>query len=86
MSREEKIKQCECHSWARTDEGIFLTQHHPNCKKYDPVKDAKEIIKGLIDGIEAGAHDTDGVHPDLWDAYVRGKISIGEFNYSEQEV
>jgi hypothetical protein len=40
---------------------------------------------GLLQGIEAAAPDTDGIHPALWEAYGRGKASVWEFNWKEQE-
>lgn len=27
---------CECQTWARTDELNGLTEHHPHCEKYQP--------------------------------------------------
>lgn len=76
MSNEKK--QCECWNWARSDEAMFLTEHHPRCDRYDPEGDALELIKELTQGIEEWAYDCDGVHPLLWEAYVRAKFAIGE--------
>ena len=75
--------ECECFTWARTDKGMFLTEHHPNCKNYDPVKDAKEIISNLLAGVEEWANDEDGVHPECWEAYKRAKYSLGQFDVNE---
>lgn len=71
-------EQCECHNWARTDQAMFLTKHHPNCDNYDPESDAIELLKELTDGIESWSQETDGVYPELWDAYVKAKYAIGE--------
>lgn len=75
---------CECANWARL--GIFpLTEHHPNCPKYNPLKDCMEIIRPLLKGIECWAGDEDGVHPECWHAYKRAKDFIGEHNYKLDE-
>ena len=68
--------ECECVNWARTRG--WLTKHHPNCKHYNPEKDAIEIITALIKGIESWAADEDGVHYDCWEAYQKVKFAIGE--------
>ena len=76
----KKIDICECMNWARTDKGMFLTEHHPNCKFYNPVKDAKALITALVNGIEEWASDEDGVHPECYNAYKKAKIAIGQFD------
>ena len=65
-----------CGNWARADG--FLTKHHPVCRYYDPVDDAKEIIVDLLRGIRAWAADEDGIHPELCDAYDRAAIATSE--------
>lgn len=47
---------CECENWARTNQ-LLITNHHRNCKKYDPEKEAYEIIEALLDGIQGWADD-----------------------------
>ena len=80
----KELLACECVNWARA--GIFpLTAHHPNCAKYNPVKDCMEIIRPLLKGIEYWAADEDGVHPECWTAYKRAKEFVGEFNYIPDE-
>jgi hypothetical protein len=74
---------CECQSWCHPG-GWLLLSHHPNCTKYTPLVDCREIIMGLLRGIEASAQDTDGIHPALWEAYKRGKASVWEFDWKEQ--
>jgi hypothetical protein len=39
-----------------------------------------ELLKQLTVGIESWAKDEDGVHPDVWNAYVKAKTIIGEAN------
>ena len=73
---------CECLGWARI--GRWLTEHHPDCEKYDPEGDAIKIITSLLRGIEAWASDEDGVHPDCWQAYRRAKFCVGEFDQVSQ--
>lgn len=63
---------CECENWARTQSKV-ATDHHPNCKKYDPEGDARRIIEALIEGIETWSSDTDGIHEACWDAYTQAK-------------
>jgi len=77
-----EIETCECVSWCHPG-SMMLLSHHPQCAKYNPVKDAHEIITGLLRGIESAAADTDGIHPDLWDAYKLAKTSVREFNWSD---
>lgn len=75
---------CECQSWCHPG-GLLLLSHHPHCTKYAPLADCREIIVGLLRGIEASAQDTDGVHPDLWEAYKRAKASVWEFDWKESD-
>lgn len=67
---------CECVNWGGS-RPLWVT-HHANCKHYDPIKDATELITRLVRGMEAWASQEDGVHPDAWDAYHDAKIGIGE--------
>lgn len=76
---------CECVNWARSDPGMFLTEHHPRCEKYDPIGDAIKIIQGLVRGIECWARDEDGVHGECWEAYKRAKVSLGHFDVLKKE-
>lgn len=75
---------CECQSWCQTG-GKFIASHHRNCRHYDLEGDACKIITDLLRGIEASAQDTDGIHPALWEAYKRGKASVWEFDWKEEE-
>lgn len=70
---------CECRNWARTNQ-LLITNHHRNCKKYDPEKEAYEIIGALLDGIQAWANDEDGIHPNCWEAFKNGACFIGQPN------
>lgn len=72
-----KLQNCECQEWARDDNGILLTNHHPNCKQYNPVGDALELIEELVKGIESWAADEDGVHDAVWDAYYKARMVLG---------
>ncbi len=67
---------CECSNWARTGQR-FITRHAPTCAHYDPESDAREIIDGLIRGMDAWASDEDGIHPEAWDAYRVARAATG---------
>lgn len=81
---DESAQSCECASWCQAG-GKFLASHHRNCRHYDLESDAHKIITDLLRGIEASAQDTDGIHPTLWEAYKRGKASVWEFDWKEEE-
>jgi hypothetical protein len=72
------MSMCECVTWAREFTGPFLTDHHPNCPEFDMAKDAAGIIRDLVHAMEAWGHEEDGIPDDCWEAYVKGKLSIGE--------
>lgn len=65
-----------CGNWA--DARPFWVTHHKDCKHYNPIKDATELITRLVRGMEAWASDEDGVHYEAWDAYRDAKMGIGE--------
>ena len=69
---------CECLSWARSDEYIFLTEHHPNCKNYDLIGDSIKLIEKLVSGIELWASEEDGVPDFLWDTYQQARLVLGK--------
>lgn len=68
---------CDCIHWARTESRI-MTDHHPNCSKYNPESDAYKIIIHLLQGIETWANDEDGVHNQCWEAYKAAKAFVGQ--------
>ncbi|MDE2102320.1 MAG: hypothetical protein KGL39_34055 [Patescibacteria group bacterium] len=78
---------CECEHWADVRMDIrLLTGHHMNCPKAsDPVEAAKGLIAALVKGMENWGHDEDGIHPDAWAAYKRGKAVTGQFDWKEEE-
>lgn len=71
-----KTELCECARWARGNQSL-ITSHHPNCKKYNLEKDAKEVIEKLITGIDEWSSDEDGVHPKCWNAYLYAQLFVG---------
>lgn len=78
--------KCEnCNNWVRADRGLFLTEHHPNCSKYDPEKEAYEIMIKLLSGIESWASEEDGVYPELWENYKKAKIFCGQFDVLKKD-
>ena len=79
---ETEAETCECASWCHPGSYLHLS-HHPRCAKYNPLKECRDLITALIRGIESAAADTDGIHPDLWEAYKDGKAAIGDFDWIE---
>ena len=73
---------CECMNWERPGH-LPLTEHHPNCPNYNLSKESVEVVRGLVRGLELWGSEEDGIYPAAWDAYKRGKVCIGEFNWKE---
>ncbi len=72
-------KLCECSNLARCGkEAAFFTEHHPNCRQYNPHGDAAKVIKALLKGMRDWAADEDGVHPDACDAYDQAAMRVWE--------
>lgn len=67
---------CDCFNWA--DCRPLWVKHHRDCPEYDPIRDATDLITRLVHGMDAWAHDCDGVHEAAWEAYEQAKMSIGE--------
>ena len=68
----ETMIECECTTWGRDNHGaMLLLAHHPNCTRYRPETEIRELLLSLIEGIESWAAAEDGVHPDCWEAYVK---------------
>lgn len=67
---------CECSTKARTS-GKLLTNHHPDCPKYDLESEVIDLIKSLVYGINCWAADEDGIHDVVWDAYCHALLFIG---------
>lgn len=70
---------CECTHWARTEQFVF-TKHHRNCPRYNPEKEAYDIISALIDCIIIWASDEDGIHPSCIQAFRNAANFIGTSN------
>lgn len=69
---------CECINWTRNYTSQIMTNHHRDCPNYNIEKDVKEIVQGLIAGIEKWARDEDGIHDECWEAYSKAKIFLGQ--------
>jgi hypothetical protein len=82
---ENNEQDCECKNWASYGIPPFLS-HHERCKKYDPARDYVEIVNSLIMGIESWSTDCDGIHPDIYDAYKKAKVSLGQFDFIKKEI
>jgi hypothetical protein len=75
------MRECDCKNWATTQPYLDgLLGHHHRCPHAPKPEQAMRILIGeLVRGMDAWAHDCDGVHPDAWDAYRRAKLFQGEF-------
>ena len=63
---------CVCNNWCSLDvRYVLLTGHHENCPKCNVFKSALSLIKELRKGMNAWAQDTDGVHPEAWEAFCK---------------
>jgi len=67
------MMDCECRNWARMESGM-LTEHHQKCAYY--AGEVTAMVEELVKGIEAWAHDEDGVHPSCVDAYEKAKSTL----------
>ena len=65
---------CECANWC--DKKGLRYKHHQSCPKYNPVHELRTVCAALIKGIECWAHDEDGVHDAVWEAYRQAKWMI----------
>jgi hypothetical protein len=75
---------CECANWtSRRLDISLLTNHHESCPKGDVMGSAKSLIRALVKGLEAWGAEEDGIYPEAWEAYKRGKAVIGEFDWKE---
>ena len=56
---------------------LVLTGHHENCPDgKSEIEALRELAGQLIAGLEAFGADCDGIHPEAWDAYKRGKFAL----------
>ena len=70
---------CECVNWCSHDvDMVILTGHHENCPHRKNSKAILDFIKELVRGMEAWACEQDGIHPDAYDAYLKGKALLRE--------
>lgn len=76
----EKEKLCKCNNWASLDlMMMILCDHHENCEKRPSDREIlKNVVTEFVRGIEAWSNDEDGVHPEVWEIYKKGKFFIGE--------
>lgn len=77
------MEDCECKDWASDDVRFAnMFGHHASCcarpSQLKQFRMMLDIIKSLTQGMEAWAHDEDGIHPDAWEAYKKAKMILGE--------
>lgn len=82
--KKQGLVVCECQQWAWRIEPP-VTRHHPQCKQYDLKNEAMALVRDLVKGMEAWAADEDGIHREAWDAYKRGKVFVGQFDWTKEE-
>ena len=73
---------CEkCSNWADTSGFIrILTDHHESCPNRPDITDSFiDVLDKIIFGIECWAEDEDGVHPEVFDHYKKGKLIIDNY-------
>jgi len=68
---------CECKNWARYNITL-LTEHHPNCPRYNVEAEAKVYIEALLRGIILWANDENGIHDQCFDAFRSAAYFIGK--------
>lgn len=74
--------KCDCVDRKRTGVFPLLLPHFPDCPEFG--MSLRELIQGLVRGIEAWAGDEDGVHPACWQWYQRAKHVLGEMDVANQ--
>lgn len=67
-----------CNCMNRTCDGSFplLLAHFPDCANFG--ESLREMLSGLVLGIEAWAANEDGVPDEAWEWYEKAKIALGE--------
>lgn len=68
---------CECKQWCR-DGRPPLTEHHRDCPNRNLEAESVALASALIKGIESWAVDDGGVHPDVFDAYCKALVFVGD--------
>lgn len=71
-----EMTKCNCETAARDGSFPLLLDHVPTCPEFPGC--IRELIVGLVRGMEEWAADEDGIHPEAWAAYQRAKVAIGE--------
>lgn len=70
------LGRCDCATRTHCGQFPLLLLHLPDCQFFG--SHVRELIEGLVRGIESWAADEAGVHPDCWQWYERAKIALGE--------
>ncbi len=70
---------CPCSQYCR-DGSLPLTEHHPQCEKYNLESESLELVNKLIRGIEQWGADEDGIHDDVYDIYCKALVFTGQLN------
>lgn len=67
---------CRCAETFRDGTVPLLLPHLHGCPGFYPA--IRELIGGLVRGLESWAADEDGIHPEAWTWYERAKLALGE--------
>ena len=70
------MSSCDCHDRAHDGTFPLLLMHFQDCPHFGP--HLRELIEGLVRGMEEWAADEDGIHKEAWGAYQHAKIALGE--------
>jgi hypothetical protein len=73
----ERIADCECQNWTRTNV-LCLTKHHPSCPKYNYEQEVKDHLEALLKGIVIWASDEDGIHDQVFDIFRSAAFLVGK--------
>jgi len=78
---------CDCADWCDISPHFrVLTGHHETCPLRGDITVAwKQLVRELVQGMQSWAADDGGVHPDAWDAYLKGKVLLGEFDWGKDD-
>jgi hypothetical protein len=78
----EPVKCAECQNMTSADvRANMLTGHSTQCSGYNTrvlMDGTTDLVRELVRGIEVWSTDCDGVHPELWNAYCKAKMLVGE--------
>ena len=79
---EEEL--CICARWARFGHALF-TEHHRNCSKYAPEKDARKVIESLLQAMIDWGNDSDGIPDRAFEPFKRACFFVGHTEWVKND-